>query len=189
MGKSYVYCWTNRVNGKRYIGKGQGRRAVAHMRLAFVDRPGCPKFYRAIRKHGPEAFELAYIATGLDDATAGRAEAALIVMYGTQAEYNVTLGGGMAGHRHTLEARARISAAKKGRAFSPEHVGSMRAVWAEKHGPRLAVAMAEFDGRRATEYAEARGIDHTTFRAALRAAGWERHGMGPGTTWAPPKAA
>lgn len=121
----YVYCWTNTLNGKRYIGKGRGGRARLHLSRAKCGRTDLPRFYRALRKYGAGAFELGFIATGLSDATARSAERTFIQMYDTQAHgYNLTDGGeGLSGA--SLEVRAKISAAQKGRPKSPEARANM----------------------------------------------------------------
>jgi predicted GIY-YIG superfamily endonuclease len=55
---AFVYLVTNRRNGNRYVGvttKAPTRRLGEHLNLAA--RGFCTsKFYRAIRKYGPDAF-------------------------------------------------------------------------------------------------------------------------------------
>lgn len=118
----YVYCWANTTTGKRYIGKGRHGRAMDHLWLAFTKSSRCPRFHAAIRKHGTGAFELGYIATGLDEATAYHVEGAFVAMYGTQGEYNLTAGGTgrRAGFQHSPETRARISTSQRGKVVSAE---------------------------------------------------------------------
>lgn len=146
---SYVYIWTNRIDGMRYIGKGRGKRAAMHMRRAFsaneAARTGCPRFYAAIRAHGPESFDLGYIALGLSDKAAGSVEAAFIAMYQTRREYNLTDGGeGALGAARTAETKALMSAKATGRKMSPEAVrASIEGRRGYRHSAEVRAKIAE----------------------------------------------
>lgn len=90
----YVYCWTNSVNGKKYIGKGKNRRAWHHMSNAKLSTAS-PVFYRAIRKYGKVAFHLEMLHTGLSEAEAYVLEIEAIRELRTRDPlgYNLTAGG------------------------------------------------------------------------------------------------
>jgi group I intron endonuclease len=140
-----VYLLTNKENGKLYVGKtvqsfdvcwgghvGSARRSDNGMLVC-----------RAIKKHGPEAFERK-ILEECDESVLGGRETHWIVELKThvsQGGYNLTFGGdgGLPGYtfseesrekmrqkalgrKLSLEARAKISAVHRGRPKSPEEV-------------------------------------------------------------------
>lgn len=111
-----IYRVLNLENGQSYIGitrLGVERRAKAHYNRA----QGGSKthFHNAIRKYGLAAFafeEIGWCPTYQD---ALKAESDLIKYW--KPEYNKTNGGeGVMGHRHDAKSRAKMSAAKKGKA-------------------------------------------------------------------------
>lgn len=113
----YVYLWTNKVNGKCYVGKGRGPRATDHFSQARNGRGAA--FAAAIRKHGEAAFQLTYLETGLSDAAALRREVHYIGTLGTKtpAGYNISDGGdGASGAVRSPESRERYRQAKLGAA-------------------------------------------------------------------------
>ena len=115
MDDSYVYVWENALNGKSYVGKGRGKRALN------LNRPSCRYFYAAIRKHGRDAFRLNYLATGLSDQEAMRLEIHYISAFKTMAPwgYNLTSGGqGPAGRTVSKETREKLRRAGLGRKAS-----------------------------------------------------------------------
>lgn len=199
MGKSYVYCWTNRVNGKRYIGKGIEWRATSHLGYAARGSDNCPAFYRAIRKHGPDAFELGYIATGLDDATACRLERACIGMYGTQHEYNITAGGdGLAGYEFSEESKAKMSDTRKAawedperrerqlaglRSQAPNNPNRSHAI-RQLYTHRREAVLAAFDGEMSVrDLAKLTGVSRKCVASTLAEAGWAFELVGRRPTW------
>jgi len=55
-----VYCVTNKVNVKQYVGKtiqGIKTRRKQHEDKAIKGSDSSPYFYRALRKHGLDSFE------------------------------------------------------------------------------------------------------------------------------------
>jgi hypothetical protein len=90
---SYVYMWTNKLDGRRYIGKGVRGRATSHARMAGNER-AAHSLHVDMRVQGLDSFELSYLAFGMDDATARAVETAAIAAYGTQQPlgYNGILG-------------------------------------------------------------------------------------------------
>jgi group I intron endonuclease len=113
-----VYLATNQINGKRYIGatdKGLTKRRSRHFVNAKKGQQG--KFYTAIRKYGPDAFEFKTIRACHDFMEALRYEADAIAEM--KPEYNLTAGGGgVKGLKFSDESRAKMAAAKKGK---PNH--------------------------------------------------------------------
>ncbi len=92
-----VYMATNKINGKRYVGithRGLAHRRGGHLSRAKRGDRGCPRFYDAIRKYGPQSFEWQAIASFEDKAGAQDAEIALIAKIRKKSEeYNVARGG------------------------------------------------------------------------------------------------
>lgn len=95
MNKYYVYCHTNKINNKKYIGitmqkpsirwgsKGQG----------YIK---CPKFWKAIQKYGWNNFEHEILFKNLSQEEASQKEVELIKQYKTSDGnfgYNLTSGG------------------------------------------------------------------------------------------------
>lgn len=117
MDDCYVYQWFDTSNGKRYIGKGRGDRAVVHLRPCIDS-----VLSRALRKRR-EAFRLTYLAVGLTESRALSLEVYLINALDTQVPrgYNVTSGGeGVAGLRHSTESRLKMAQSASVRFSSPE---------------------------------------------------------------------
>lgn len=103
MNKYYVYCHTNKINNKKYIGitmqkpsirwggKGQG----------YIK---CPKFWNAIQKYGWDNFEHKILFENLSQKEACEKETELIKQYQTLNDdfgYNMTTGGEK--HYHLTE--------------------------------------------------------------------------------------
>lgn len=111
-----VYMATNTVNGKRYIGctrQTMKARRSGHESDAFTNMVKT-RFANALRKYGRSAFEWTIMAEypSLKEAFAG--EVATIAAH--KPEYNLTAGGeGPSEYRHTDAAKAKMSAAHKGK--------------------------------------------------------------------------
>ena len=119
-----VYLARNRANGKGYVGKTKRsleQRIKEHLTAA---RMGADQLFgRALRKHGPEAFDWEVLVelTGDDESLLDQAERSLIEAYEIYAHdhpntgYNLTRGGdGVKGLKHTEDAKRRMSEARKG---------------------------------------------------------------------------
>lgn len=113
-----IYLARNTRNGHGYVGQTSRALKKRWREHVYSARTGCTAMplFAAIRKHGPDAFELTVLQecnTGpeLDDA-----ERHWIRELGTLREgYNATEGGhGISGYRHTAEAKARMSEARRG---------------------------------------------------------------------------
>lgn len=118
--KSFVYCITNCVNGKRYVGKTNDLvgRWRDHLKIARnPDKDGLV-IHQAMRKHGVENFVFEIVAECSSEEEAFETERHLIREWNTMTHgYNLNEGG-KGGYRPSLETRARLSAAQKGRAKS-----------------------------------------------------------------------
>lgn len=112
-----VYMALNKVNGEFYIGatqKGRVQREMIHRATARSGRNGQQIIYRAMRKYGEENFKFLTIKECSDYWDALESERAYIALL--HPRYNMTEGGGgVKGHRHSQESRAKMSAAKKGK--------------------------------------------------------------------------
>jgi len=110
-----VYVARNKINGKCYIGateKTLRARARTHISRAKKGRQSI--FSSAIRKHGSDAFEWSIIFACRDFFDALEWERMFIRI--KNPAYNMTDGGGgVKGLRFSSEARAKMSAAKKGK--------------------------------------------------------------------------
>jgi group I intron endonuclease len=108
----YVYVWTNLTNGKRYVGKGCGKRYLSH--FAPSERSLLAK---AVRKHGRGCFWLAFVGVSLSETDAHVLEAETISRLDTQRKgYNITAGGeGASGWKQTPEHVEKRAAAKRGK--------------------------------------------------------------------------
>jgi group I intron endonuclease len=118
-----VYMATNRVNGKRYIGKTVGSlsRRIAH-HITASQRRASYAFGRALAKHGPNMFEWSILFSSINDSLLLKTERTMIAMFRTRAPrgYNLTDGGdGACGAVHSEETRAKRSAALKGKKREP----------------------------------------------------------------------
>lgn len=131
----YVYCWTNLVNGKQYVGKGFGRRMWSHCKQSATGA-----LAQAMRKYGLRAFRAQVLAEGLTEPDAFDRERWAIYALDTKGwGYNKTDGGEVGpsgrvmppeerrrrgdisrGRRHTPETLHRMSEARKGRKLSEQ---------------------------------------------------------------------
>ena len=110
--KTYkVYCWTNKVNGKRYVGmtcQTMHKRAGAHMR----NYRESPYFWAAIKKYGDTAFECKILVSGLTLKEAEQKERNYIKRYRTRNRlygYNIQKGGTLSQTEATLEKQRKKS--------------------------------------------------------------------------------
>lgn len=122
-----VYLITNLVNGKHYIGKTVQpleRRWGQHLSDA---RCGSQTYFLdAIRKHGAGAFSIVpLISILVTDPQLKEQEKFWIRQFNSNDPrygYNLTAGGdGSLGCRHSVEARRKMSASRKGKSHSAEH--------------------------------------------------------------------
>lgn len=116
----FVYQIDCGASEKSYIGvTSQGLKE--RWRQHLVDaKSGSPRhFCRALRKYGPDAFEISVRGAFKTGSEAKIAERILISL--EKPDYNMTLGGeGTSGLRHTDAAKSKMSAASLGRKHTAE---------------------------------------------------------------------
>lgn len=146
-----LYQYTNRLNGKRYIGVTYKpiRRFVEHAK----GKSGARAFNNAIAKYGIENFTLTILANFDDIGAAAYHEQAAILKFGTLVPggYNLTAGapGKGYGGQHSLETRARISLANMGHVPTDEARARMSTVHTGvKRGPHSDIHKAKFRAAR-----------------------------------------
>lgn len=119
-----VYLITNRITGKKYVGKtvkDLDRRWRVH--LAQAKSGLRTHLHRSIRKYGAEIFEKTVLSVALNKAVLGQLEKFWIAELGTRspAGYNLTAGGdGSTGCSPSPETRQKLSRAHTGKTFSAE---------------------------------------------------------------------
>ena len=87
-----IYVITNTVNGKQYVGlttKGVPHRWSEHKTCAVIGKK--TYLYSALRKYGPDAFEISVYASVLDKKDLGAVERLIIQQLAPA--YNQTNGG------------------------------------------------------------------------------------------------
>lgn len=94
-----VYCATNNLNGKKYIGqtvRSLEERKQEHFYNAKKHNPGCVLFYKALRKYGDNGFKWDVIAKAKDREELNKLESYYIEKYDTtnpEKGYNLKGGG------------------------------------------------------------------------------------------------
>lgn len=149
----HVYAITNSVNGKIYVGQHCHDDLQAYLRHnirhALANARTKTRLYNAIRKYGTDAFSIRSLISNIEGLSQLNAlEIFFIRTLETQDDeigYNITAGGGGqlgTSRPHTEEQKTRmseimtgrevtwgdkISAAQKGRKFTPEHIAALKA--------------------------------------------------------------
>lgn len=116
-----IYCATNRLNGKKYIGQTVQTLAIRmsnHMAKARNGYKGA--FCNAIRKYGADAFEWTRLDTASDIEELNAREEYYIAAYETRRPkgYNIMFGGG--NRRQPLAVRKKIGEGNKGKKLTEE---------------------------------------------------------------------
>lgn len=122
----HAYKITNTVNGRAYIGisiRPIGERYRRH--LLAAEKGVRSPLYRAMRKHGIEAFHFEVLAEACSLRELYMIERGLIAEHGTFAKsgggYNQTMGGeGSHGLKHNAESRKKIAALSRQKMLDPE---------------------------------------------------------------------
>lgn len=85
-----IYCYTNNINGKKYIGQTKDVSKRCHK----ANYKNCIKFYSAIEKYGYENFSFEILENNLTLEEANKKEEKYISFYNTVEEgYNIKSGG------------------------------------------------------------------------------------------------
>ena len=120
-----IYCITNKVNGKKYIGQTNGTIAK-RWKNHISDKTGCRLLKNAFAKYGVDAFEVCAVAEAGSPESLNDLEVKLIADFQTQNRefgYNLNVGG-KSGPQHP-ETVAKRSATLKGRPLSAEHCAKL----------------------------------------------------------------
>lgn len=121
----FIYCITNKVNGKKYIGQTNGTIAK-RWKNHISDKTGCRLLKNAFAKYGIESFEVCAMAEADDAESLNTLEVKFIADFQTQNRefgYNLNVGG-KSGPQHP-ETIAKRSATLKGRPLSAEHCAKL----------------------------------------------------------------
>lgn len=120
-----IYCITCRLNGKSYV--GQTITSLLHRwseHKLDAKHGGNALLYRAIRKYGPDAFDLRVLEECHSIDELNEREQFWISELKTHSDegYNCTDGGqGCTGFKHSEETKQHLSEVLSGRKFSEEH--------------------------------------------------------------------
>lgn len=111
-GKSGIYLWTNKINGKRYIGSAVdlSNRLRNYFNTSYLeDRTDIMIIYKALLAHGFENFTLEILEYCEPSVLIEREQYYIDKL---NPEYNILkIAGSRLGAKHTLEAIAKIKAA------------------------------------------------------------------------------
>lgn len=112
-GKTAIYMWTNKLNGKRYIGSAKDlkRRLLNYFSVAFISNDLTMPIYRALLKYGYSNFSLTILEVCDLDVVLEREQHYISTL---NPEYNVCpTAGSTLGKLHTEESKLKISRTKK----------------------------------------------------------------------------
>jgi group I intron endonuclease len=129
----WVYCFENKINGKKYIGKTTSpeRRLSAHLSTAKKASKYQKYIHRAIAKHGIENFWFRCIDYEMSEADALKQERHWIKFFNTtdpNIGYNLTEGGeGKSSYKHTPETKQLLSQIAK------QRVGKLNPFYGKSH--------------------------------------------------------
>lgn len=115
MNNNCVYCHTNKINGKRYIGITQNK-PNRRWQNGYGYKNRNSYFYNAIKKYGWENFEHIILEENLTRKEASEKEKYYIRLYNTNNEnygYNITSGGDNNFTRNKLTEEQRINISNK----------------------------------------------------------------------------
>lgn len=133
-----VYMYTNKINGKRYVGQtkqGVEKRAGKNG-VGYKDQV----FGKAIKKYGWENFDLKIMKEGLTKEDADFWEWFYIMASRSDLNngYNCTTGGeGVPGRKTSEETKRKISEANKGRKWSEDAKAGISGVNSKRYGKPL----------------------------------------------------
>jgi group I intron endonuclease len=137
-----IYCHTNRVNGKRYVGQtmySMEKRWTDHVSAAKTSKNGSRVFARAILKYGAEAFDHQVLEVVSTQEAANAAEPKWISQLTCQVPngYNLKSGGEQGRHHEETIRRMRVAAART----NPIRSAKIREIWADMPPDQKAARM------------------------------------------------
>lgn len=129
-----VYCITNKVNGKLYVGvttKGYKNRFANHVRYSRGSRGSCRALYNAMRKYGQDAFSVELIDTASSFEEMNQLERKHITQMGSLHPngYNLTDGGDAGSFAE--ETRLMASKRLKGKPMGEKNRKALIKAWAD----------------------------------------------------------
>lgn len=119
-----IYCFINKINGKRYIGKSKNvyKRLNCHISTLNRNKSSSKTLQKAWNKYGEESFNI-LILEYCSENDLNEKECFYIDFFKTKENgYNLTFGGeGTVGHKYTDEQRCKLSKMRKGKKLSEYH--------------------------------------------------------------------
>lgn len=163
----FIYCATNKANGKKYVGKWSGSMEALLMRHKSSAKSGKLVFAKAIRKYGWDSFEWDVLFSGrVNVEEVSKREVQFIEELGTYRDgYNMTPGGEggntkSKGWTHSKRTREKISEAKKGKSWD-EVFGVERAAEMKRNHARIAASRKHSESTKKKLSANATGRKFT----------------------------
>lgn len=127
-GKSGVYCWTNQLNGRRYVGSSVNlaRRFTDYFKINYIsDEKYNMLINKALLKHGYANFTVEILEYCELDMLRSREQHFLDLL---EPEYNMLkTAGSLLGFKHSEETIAKLKARFKDRVFTSEHIEKLSA--------------------------------------------------------------
>lgn len=135
-----IYCFTNLVNGKKYVGQtsNEKQRYNNHLSSSQNEQAAGHQYplSRAIRKYGVDNFKFEVLAKDLNYEKANDLEIYYIELYDSiENGYNQISGGENASKPKTEEAKINMSKAKA--RFSDEEIIELRLAYKNKEKPSV----------------------------------------------------
>ena len=132
MQAGFIYVVTNKINGKQYVGLTSisvAHRWSEHKTCANIGKK--TYFYSALRKYGPDAFEISTYASVLNKSDLSRVEREIIQQLSPA--YNQTNGGEVTfGRKYDDATKERIRQGSLGRKRTPEQKEIQRRISKER---------------------------------------------------------
>lgn len=148
-----VYKITNTINGKVYVGQTRQKLNVRFRQHGYKTS-NCSLIYRAIVKHGTQAFKIEQIHTANSQSELDQKESYFINEFNSLSPngYNLT-SGGEGGYKRSKETRLKLSLAGKGksRPHTPESKAKLSAAKLGSKNPQYGRSPSEETKRKLSE--------------------------------------
>ena len=133
-----IYCYTNKVNGKKYIGQAVDfeRRHKQHINQAYNENCKAYNqyFHNAIRRHGIENFEIEILIENLQNQEElNYWECYYIVEFDTLANNRKGYNIGEGGYGNPLAGKTDEELAERSRKISEAHKGEKNHMYGKQH--------------------------------------------------------